>query len=665
MHKALATFLFAAATTLVAMASSVPSSAPAELDQARKLLVQETCFEVVAPRPEQDRLSYERELPWDAVPFHIRQDKFASIGTAFAISPTELVTALHVIPLDRESASYPSFFIRDSTRKVYEVDQILAMDQHRDVVRFTVKGRTFTSWLSLQPRFELQKTVFTAGNAYGEGIVLRRGELLSTYPEEESGAFQLLKSSADVNSGNSGGPLLDAQGSVIGIVLRKKDNLCYSLPVSELQAVKPNTASFHLMQSFGFSLFTKRTKNLVYEASYPLPKPYRELKTLAASGRTLFYREQMEQLFKPEHEEIFPSGASSLEAIYDIPGSRNLEVLFKNRDTGKWDTSGLEYKSSDLGKNGWLYHCEAADMYFLRMIRPQGLALAELVDSPKRWMDLVLKGMNLPRPFADQQIRITSLGDPRSRKSLVDRFGRPWHQFVWSIDATDQVAIAHMTLTPWGPVGFLKFCPSSDEKEWTFDLERTLDFAYVPYIGRLSDWTEFLAMPAELPRAFHGMTLGYKHERALDFESPWLRLALPHGPIEITHGATLGLYMGFQGKPGQITWTLRRAVLQAEEENNLVSLLWHSRPDPSLEENYHKRWRDYERGRHPYTRKAFQDEGSTDIATVLEAFLPPGATTGTAPGLTTLYFSRVGTESEGRMGAWLATLLKGTRPASR
>ncbi|GHV76427.1 hypothetical protein AGMMS49942_12480 [Spirochaetia bacterium] len=42
------------------------------------------------------------------------------------------------------------------------------------------------------------------GTAFGEGIVIRNGLIIGTTPEDEAGRWNLLKSSAAVNPGNSG-----------------------------------------------------------------------------------------------------------------------------------------------------------------------------------------------------------------------------------------------------------------------------------------------------------------------------------------------------------------------------------------------------------------------------------------------------------------------------
>src|SRR5262245_26952063 len=48
--------------------------------------VRAATFEVVLKKPETDPLQYERPLPLELLPFAERNDKYRSIGTAFAIA---------------------------------------------------------------------------------------------------------------------------------------------------------------------------------------------------------------------------------------------------------------------------------------------------------------------------------------------------------------------------------------------------------------------------------------------------------------------------------------------------------------------------------------------------------------------------------------------------
>jgi hypothetical protein len=104
-------------------------------------LVNDAVFEVVLEKPVDEQIVYEKEIDWNFVPFAMRNDKYHSIGTAFVVSKTEMITA----------------FQRD-------------------------------------------------------------GLVLGTVPEDDSGHWNLLKSSANSSPGNSGGHLVTPNGKVVVLV---------------------------------------------------------------------------------------------------------------------------------------------------------------------------------------------------------------------------------------------------------------------------------------------------------------------------------------------------------------------------------------------------------------------------------------------------------------
>jgi adenylosuccinate lyase len=58
-----------------------------QIDPALQKTVRAATYEVVLPRPATDRLTYERALPLELLPFSELTDKFHSLGTAFSIAP--------------------------------------------------------------------------------------------------------------------------------------------------------------------------------------------------------------------------------------------------------------------------------------------------------------------------------------------------------------------------------------------------------------------------------------------------------------------------------------------------------------------------------------------------------------------------------------------------
>ncbi len=106
-------------------------------------------------------------------------------------------------------------------------------------------------------------------------MVIRDGLLTSLTDEDQDGRWKWLRFSAAASPGNSGGPLLDTEGRVIGIVTMRSpgENLNYALPIQ--QAMKAGgAASYDVRQSFALPML-QDTQVAVLKASFALPLPCR------------------------------------------------------------------------------------------------------------------------------------------------------------------------------------------------------------------------------------------------------------------------------------------------------------------------------------------------------------------------------------------------------
>lgn len=639
--------------------AQAPQTAPPELSQEGRTKVYASCFEVVVPKPEKDPLSYEKELAWSQVPFNIRNDKYHSIGTAFAVGPKELLTAFHVLDLHRASKTYTRFFIRDREQRVYEIDQILAADQARDVVRFTVKEKTFSTWLPLAPTYTLNQTVYTAGNAYGEGMVLRKGDIIGTIPEAESGRWNLLRSSADVNSGNSGGPMVDTSGRVIGIVLARKDNISISLPTAEIQAMKAQAAVFHQKTSYSFSLVPEKVEGVENNYEVALPKTYAALQQEAVALARGIYDKRMGELFAQAKDQYFPRGEASEEAILDIPNSGGVEFLFKDTNTKKWAFSDLKYTAYEAGGEAKV-HMGGASGLGVGIIRPDKPAdLQRLLENPKELMELFFKGVNYPREVGGQPSRIISLGNPVMEQDMKDALGRPWQLKVWALPHLDQYVAMYLAPVPRGVAFVLKQMSTASFEEWLYDMKPILDLIYLPYVGSVKEWNAFLALPKGLPAGIRDIQVRLEPNRQLKVDTPWISFQVGKDDMELDPEMVVGLYMGYAWKGSEVVWDLRKAAVSEAEDNTFFSLLRHLKPTPKMTEAYQKGWRELLKRKHPYTGSAFSEEGGTRIATVLDLGRAPSQSVEDASSLYTLYYVKSGTVAERQMKAGLKRLAEG------
>ena len=109
----------------------------ASLDPAVLPKIQAATFEVVAAKPVNDPLTYEKPLPLELLPYQERTDKYFSIGTAFAIGNNRYVTAGHVLQIGIGSLWGPPA-LRDASGHVYAIDKIEKYSLQQDFVVFSL-----------------------------------------------------------------------------------------------------------------------------------------------------------------------------------------------------------------------------------------------------------------------------------------------------------------------------------------------------------------------------------------------------------------------------------------------------------------------------------------------------------------------------------------------
>lgn len=139
-------------------------------------------------------------------------DDYLSTGTAFYISPNVLITAGHVVSGCR------NVFLRDGTGL-----DVLAFDADLDIaaLRAPRDGRV---WLEFRaPDARLGQRIHAVGFPYysitGTSLHLTSGNVSALAGLDDDRRF--FSFTAPVQPGNSGGPLLDAQGAVSGVVVSR------------------------------------------------------------------------------------------------------------------------------------------------------------------------------------------------------------------------------------------------------------------------------------------------------------------------------------------------------------------------------------------------------------------------------------------------------------
>src|SRR6185437_724944 len=230
---------------LIVLSMAMTTAALAGVTPQIEQTVRAATFEVVVPKPKRDPLSYEKPLPLELIPYQQRSDKYQPVGTAFALGPDTYVTAAHVLEAVVNS-QYGKPALRAADGKVYQIDSIVRFSADEDFAVFTLAGAPKAAGLNVNRAPRLDQPVLAVGTALGEGIVIRDGLFTSETPEDQDGRWKWIRFSAAASPGNSGGPLLDALGNVIGVVIAKSpnENLNYALPIANVLDSAPSKARF-------------------------------------------------------------------------------------------------------------------------------------------------------------------------------------------------------------------------------------------------------------------------------------------------------------------------------------------------------------------------------------------------------------------------------------
>jgi serine protease Do len=165
-------------------------------------------------------------------------------GSGFFVSSDGLiVTNKHVV--DQKNAEY-TVFTNDGKKHTAKV---VARDPVLDIALIQVTGKDFP-FLSFgnSDSLEIGQSVIAIGNALGEfrntvsvGVV--SGLARSITAGDNSGNIEVLdhviQTDAAINRGNSGGPLLDISGKVIGVnvaVAQGSQNIGFALPINSVKS---------------------------------------------------------------------------------------------------------------------------------------------------------------------------------------------------------------------------------------------------------------------------------------------------------------------------------------------------------------------------------------------------------------------------------------------
>ncbi|MGO9021570.1 MAG: serine protease [Syntrophobacteraceae bacterium] len=614
-------------------------------------------YEVIVPKPLNDPIAYEKPLPLDQLPFKFRNDKYFSIGTAFAYTPTEFATAAHVLNLLWRS-HFKDPLIRDIKGNVFSIDKIVKFSNRRDFAVFTVKGRQSSECLETNETPEIGGKVFAVGNALGEGLVIRDGLYTSNTPEPVDGKWSLIRFSAAASPGNSGGPLLDKNGKVIGIVLIKSpnENLNAALPISEVNRDDGKNAEIYLKIVEKLEIFDF-VKAEELSAKVKLPLSYGELKKACSTSLRDFSSRLRTELLAENKANTFPNGSGSDKLMYTSSAYPFPQVITR-REGGNWGHGQpKDIKRIDLDGNGKIAYGIVGLTTFAKLDKPDNISLKDIYSDSKAFMDLMLKAIEMTRPVGREKIRITSLGKADNEYTFTDAYGRKWLVRTWPIEYTDGECAAFILPLPDGCAVMMKVAQSGAVlDEWIADLKVLTGFFNVWYSATFKQWREYLELKDILPSVFANIDVKLPND-SLSFKSPVLQAKCDCNTLNITDNSVLTIWFNFFRNKGSVVWEPKTVWIG---ENKFAKTGFHIikdvKPNSDDEKNT-DRWLRLTDGRQPFDGKVTIKDEATSI---WKGCKRPGSegTNGDCAVLYSVKYTKSGTVSQEEMESGLNSFMK-------
>ncbi len=519
------------------------------LDKQRIQALNDGVFEIVTPKLESDRITYARELPFDSLDYVERNEKFHSIGTAFFINDKELMTAAHVFGLMYFSL-YQDFFIRDTQGNIYPVNKIRKYSTVRDMVIFDLKKypEKITS-LQLDGTVEIGDTVFSVGNAQGEGIAYRAGQVASFTPEREFGQWKDIRFTSPASPGNSGGPLLNLDGHVVGLIVKKNQSENYNIavPITELKKL-PDNAVFHIRNVRAGIYGVDDTVVRDWKCTAPLPAAVAELAHVAQDSLDGHVVALGRELSEKVKDKGFPRGKRFRDYLRNQSIIKGLAPLVPGKDFATWSVDGWLGTKIPLSAHQNVYKSRGLFTDLQLMVeKPADMSLRQFVDSPKVVMDTMLQAVSLPRRVGTENIPMTSLGEPAQTAMVEDRLGRKWVTALWNLPFDDMFVYTSCVPCPGGVMCLFDRKRNGFRKYGYFDsLKEGYDEFTVGYVGSVEDWNEYFSLgKSRVPRIFSESKMALADNK---FQFLLPEYTVNFSTEKITSDSTVHMHMGYSNR---------------------------------------------------------------------------------------------------------------------
>lgn len=159
----------------------------------------------------------------------------SSLGSGFFVADNVVVTNYHVI------SGAKKITVTTKDEKIHEVKTILGYDENLDLAVLQTEGKGYTPLALASEAAAVGETIYALGSPLGLTGTMTSG-MISTDSRVLEGV-DYIQITAPLSSGNSGGPLTNSYGEVIGVntmYYANGQNLNFSINIKELEKINTN-----------------------------------------------------------------------------------------------------------------------------------------------------------------------------------------------------------------------------------------------------------------------------------------------------------------------------------------------------------------------------------------------------------------------------------------
>ena len=209
-----------------------------------------------------------------------------ALGTGFVYSNDgKIVTNYHVI----EDAYSAKITINEQN---YTVQSILAYDKTIDLAVLKITATSLPVLNVCEKAHAVGSSVYAFGSSKGLTATFSQG--IITYADRELEGVHYVQHDAAISSGNSGGPLINQYGEVIGVntmTVRDSQNLNFAIGVKELSNLDYSTPlTFAQYYEKECDTFTKLKNHIIQNGTYDASDNEYSLSFDPVTANSLIYR---------------------------------------------------------------------------------------------------------------------------------------------------------------------------------------------------------------------------------------------------------------------------------------------------------------------------------------------------------------------------------------